>query len=111
MAIEAQFADLMPDTIIVTPSTGNDAYGKWTYVGAVPVTFKGRIENKSTVLKDPSGNEIVTTGHVYLFGVSAAKIGDLLTLPDGSTPVLLSVNTNSDGTSAHHTVLFFGTEH
>ena len=110
MAIEADYLLLMPDTVTVTPSTGNDAFGKRTFVGAVPVTFRARVQMKRTILKDAAGKELVSTGRAYLYGISTATIYDKITLPDASTPIILTINTDSDGVNPHHTTIFFGLE-
>ena len=110
MTIESDYLELMPDTITITPSSATDMYGKRTY-GGTPTTTRGRTSNKQELLRDAAGREIVTTGRFYCYGNPTVSIGDRLTLPDGSTPIILSIDTNVDETGAsHHTVLHYGKE-
>lgn len=109
-SIESDYLELMPDTITITPSSSVNMYGARTY-GGTPTTIRGRNRNQQELIKDAMGREILTTGRVYCYGNPTVSIGDLLTLPDGSQPIILSIDNNVDEASlVHHTVLHYGNE-
>jgi hypothetical protein len=107
LTIESVFLDLMPSTVTWYPQTSRDAYGKdsWSATGK---TQRCRIEKSNALSNTDDGQSINEDGTVYFYGVSTIGIKDKLVLPDGSTRIVLTINTHNDGDGAFVTVLTFG---
>jgi hypothetical protein len=106
--IESAFLEMMPDTITFNGSTAMDKYGKKTFGGST-VTARGRIMNDTVLIKDQNGQDIVTEGHVILYGnYSSLTIGHKMTLPNSLSPVIIKIDNKSDTAGTHHTVVYFG---
>lgn len=106
--ISSRFLEMMPDTITFNAGSAIDKYGKRTYGGTV-TTANGRIVFENRLIKNDEGQDIVSTGRVYLYGPYASlTLQDKITLPNGSTPVILAVETKKDTGGNHHTVVHFG---
>jgi|ERR1019366_3291804 hypothetical protein len=110
MGIDPTFLALMPETIIIThPDTLNNLHGKRTYTGTA-TNVRCRIQNKGMLIRAADGKETVTTGRVYCYGIVSVSVGDKLTLPDGTSPVILSVDNSEDEAGGYCTVIHFGKE-
>lgn len=107
MTIEAAFLDLMPSTVTWYSVASTDAYGKRTFSGTAQ-TQRCRVQIARNVTRDADGKEVMEDGKVYFYGTSTITVNDRLVLPDGSTQVILNVETRNDQTGAHVTVLSFG---
>ena len=109
MAIETDYLDMMPDTVTFYGQSALDKYGKrtWASTGA---SFRARVQDQSRLYRDAQGREVVLTGKAYLYGATAAGIttDSKIVLPDGSSPVIYLVTTNSDESGAHHVVVEYG---
>jgi hypothetical protein len=106
--ISTQFAEMMTDTIVFNAQSAIDKYGKKTFGGST-TTASGRIVFETRLMKDMEGQDIVSTGRVYLYGPYASiTLGDKITLPSGATPVIVAVETKKDTGGNHHTVIHFG---
>lgn len=109
VGITDQFLEMMPDTIIFNASTAMDKYGKKTFGGS-NVSVRGRVQYETDLIKDDYGQDIVAMGKVYLYGnYSTITLTHKMTLPNGTSPVIVKVDNKSDtGATAHHTVVYFG---
>lgn len=108
MAIEPEYRELFSESVTLYPRVSMDKYGRRTH-SASPVTVPAHIvaEVKLTVTAD--GREVVESGKVYLYGSYENVDTDyLIVLPDGSSPVILAVDTPYDNIGAHHTVVTVG---
>lgn len=107
MTLQPALAALMIDTVTVAPAATTDAYGRTNH--DAPLTYTGvRVRPSKHRVTDRDGKDHVATGLVYLPGHPEIGLDDLLTLPDGSVPVLLSMDRVSDEQGPHHTVLHYG---
>ena len=106
--ISGKFLEMMPDTITFNAGSAIDKYGKRTYGGTV-TSASGRVVYETRLIKDTEGQDVVSAGRVYLYGpYSSLTLSDKITLPNGSTPVILSIETKKDTGGNHHTVVHFG---
>ncbi len=80
--------------VIVQRWTGQDAYAKPTYAPAV--TLMGQISGVAQLVRTAGGQEAASNTTILLPGNAAIGVKDRLTLPDGTHPTILSVNTVPD---------------
>lgn len=110
MPIEAEFAEMMLDTILVAAKAGyeggTDLYGRHAYAADVP--YRCRLVYEQRILRDKDGQEVVEQGRALIYGVATASVLDRVTLPDGSKPLVTSVDTVADPDGDHHSVIGFG---
>lgn len=112
MTWETDFDALMVDTVQRAPYTGQNEFGEATYGPAAPVQCrvvrKPRVLHRSGVGAAVSGavQEVVSTATVYCSGVPEWTGQDQITLPDGSTPLILQVDTYPDEDGLHHQVVY-----
>lgn len=96
-----QFLDLMPTTATFANPTGYDLYGKPT--AGTAVSFKCHISQNVKQVFTPDGVAILQGGTIQMDDVYDIQEEAILTLPDGSTPKILSIKTYYDESGAHHT--------
>ena len=101
----AQWLDMMPTTATYANPSGLDVYGKPT-AGTV-VTFKCHISRNQRQVFSPDGVVVLEGGTIQMDDVYDINEQAILTLPDGSTPKILSVRTYYDENGAHHTSVDF----
>jgi hypothetical protein len=106
--ISTHFNEMMTDTIVFNAQSAIDKYGKKTFGGS-QTSVTGRIVFETRLMKDMEGQDIVSTGRVYLYGAyTALTLGHKITLPSGATPVIVALETKKDTGGNHHTVVHFG---
>lgn len=109
MALDSPLAELMIDTITVAPVSATNAYAKHTWGSAT--TLKGcRVESGAFKVLDPSGQEVVTSGRVFVPNAPTITTEHKLTLPDTSSPRIVQVHKQTDERGAHHVVVYFGND-
>lgn len=108
MAIEPQYRELFSESVTLLPKVSMDKYGRRTHASAGSV-FPAHLVAETLLTRTPDGREVVETGKVYLYGPFIdANTDYLIVLPDGSSPVILGVDTPHDNVGAHHTVIRVG---
>jgi hypothetical protein len=108
MRTRNQFSDMTFETVTIQGQASKDKYAKQTFGGST-TTLEGRIINETKLIRDASGQEVVVKGKVIVPGASTGVTVDhKLTLPDGSTPKILTVDEVTDEAEVHHTVIIFG---
>lgn len=97
MAISRALAALAPHTVTITPFLDDNSYGEPTYGDAV--SYSCLIEKKPKMVRNAQGEEVVSSATVYLTSAPTLSTKDLVTLPDSTTPEILSIGTypNKDG--------------
>lgn len=106
--ISSRFLEMMPDTITFNAGSAIDKYGKRTY-GGTETTASGRVIYETRLMKNLEGQDIVSTGRVVLYGAyPSLTLADKITLPNGTSPVIVSLETKKDTGGNHHTVVHFG---
>jgi hypothetical protein len=107
LTIERVFLDLMPQTVTWYPKSSTDAYGKDTFSGTGK-SQRCRIEKSTGISQKADGQDVSVDGTIYFYGVSTIGIEDKLVLPDGSSRIVLNIETSDDGDGAFATKLTFG---
>jgi hypothetical protein len=102
----SDWADMMPHTVTHAPLASRDAYGAPTYGAGVDYT--ARVLYKNQRVRAADGAEVVARGSVWFVGTPTVSPEDKITLPDATTPPLLSVEQYADADGAHHTKVYFG---
>lgn len=64
--------------------------------GGTPVPYRARVEVMLHKVRNTAGEEVVADGTVYLMETPDVALGDLLILPDGSTPLVLAIDRPED---------------
>ena len=106
--MDPAFLEMMPDTIVFTPPSAVDKYGKKTFSGTT-ISIRAHIQNSVEMIKDSEGRDVLAMGKAYLYGVPNITLNYQMTLPDGSNPVIVRFDTVTDTAStAHHSVIYFG---
>ena len=100
MAFEAEFLDVMVDTITWEKFLGVDEYSNRTY--AAPVTIQCRISPKAVQVLDPNGDEVVSKASIYTAGDYNIGPQDRITQPDGTVDPVIRVGRPPDKDGAHH---------
>ena len=111
-----RWGGMMNQEVIVTKgstSTGRDFYGSQQITGTA-TTHKARYVGNQHMTVDSQGRETLANGTVWLGktstgGLPSLAVTDRLTLPSGSNPVLLNVETFvDDAGDTHHQVAHLG---
>lgn len=108
MALEPQFLDFMPHTILVYDHVGFNQYGEPSYsTGAT--SFQAMVEERPQMVRNSFGEEVVSTHVVYVASTERFDLNARIVLPDGSEPPIIRATAfyDEDG-DIHHVGLFFG---
>jgi len=110
VSYETEFDEFMTDEIVRYPYTGRDKNAK-AQVGS-PINVMGRVVYKTELVRTNAGGgatnavrEVVAKARVYFSGVPGWGMSDRITLPDGTTPVILNIETYPDEDGEHHQVV------
>ena len=108
MSWSTELEALMPHTITVAglASFTTDGYGEPSFGSAS--TYQARVVGKQTLVETFRGTEELAKTVVYVAATSTFGPSDQITLPDGTTPELLAVESYPDEDGAHHMKLMFG---
>lgn len=107
MTIETMFLDMMPSSVTIYPKSSLDAYGKLTH-SATGVAVRCRIMATRQRYATERNRDVLENGSIIFYGTPTITTDSKILLPDGSTPVILSVKVHNDDTGAHHTTVTFG---
>jgi hypothetical protein len=101
-------AEFLTDTIAISGATSVDLYGKRAF--AQSQTYPCRVVYETRLIRKQDGRDVVETGRAYIDGNPAITTDSKITLGDGSSPVVVSVDpvTDENG-AADHVVVRFGT--
>lgn len=104
MALEAELLDLMVDSISVAPFSTRNGYGEPSFGTAT--ILPARIERTNRKVYGADGTERIATTRIFVPAGTPIDERDRLTLPDGRTPRILSVERGSDERGEHHQVVY-----
>ena len=100
MSWDACLEELMGDTITVATVTAGSAsalYGVPSYTTSV-TTLKAHYTKDHRETRDNQGNTVAQSGTVWLAGsTTTVEVTAKITLPDGTSPPIISVTHYSDG--------------
>lgn len=99
----------MPDTVTVASLTGFSTDGYATPGFSTSATsYRARVVREQRLIRSLEGREEMATTTVWVASTSTFGPVDKVTLPDGSSPPLLAVETFSDEYGVTHSKLAFG---
>lgn len=107
MAIESDYRELFSEVVTLFPPTAMDKFGKRTF-SASGVSACAHLVSDISLSRDQDGREVTEMGKVYLYGVFTVTTDYRIVLPDGSSPVIIGVDTPHNPAGAHHTVVRIG---
>ena len=103
----ADWLSLMPFTVSYEAAAVRDEFGKVTTYAA-PVSYRARATYKhQRVASRATGQDVIASIQVWLNGViPTINVDDRITLPDGTTPLIVSWDMPTDEVGNHHTKLY-----
>jgi hypothetical protein len=105
--MDALLKEFLTDTILVSAQASVDAYGKRTLSTAV--SYDCRLVYEDRLVRKSDGRDITETGRAIVNGNPAITNNSVIQLPDGTTPVITSIDQITDEFGvAHHVVVGFG---
>ena len=108
MSWETEFEEMMPDEVTRQPYTGVNDHGEMQHGSAMKVqcriAYKPQLVARSIAEVTGAIQEVISTCQIYSIGNQTWLWNprDKVTLPDGTSPEILSVDTNSDSDGVHH---------
>jgi len=109
VAIEPEYRELFSESVTLMPKVSMDKYGRRSHSASASISVPAHLVAEVKQITTADGREVVETGKVYLYGSYENVDTDyMIVLPDGSSPVILAVDTPYDNIGAHHTVLTVG---
>ena len=107
MAIESAYRELFSESVTLLPPVSVDKYGRRTHTASASAV-PAHLVAETILTRTPDGRDVVETGKVYLYGQVSVTTDYLIVLADGSSPVILGVDTPHDENGWHHTVVRVG---
>ena len=109
MAFTTPLLPLMPDTLTHAAWTGmsTDGYATTTY-STDTTSYRCRVGTEQRLVRNFDGIEELATTTCWVASTSTFSALDQFTLPDSTTPGLLSVETYRDENGVTHSKLGFG---
>lgn len=106
MTIEAAFLEMMPSTVTIFPKTATDAYGKFSFSGT-GTAVRCRIQPSDNVVTTADNRNVVTRGTIIFYGTPTITTDSKIQLPDGTIPLIVTVQVHNDDTGTHHTTVTY----
>lgn len=100
------FSDLFTETITHEEFGGRNSYSKRSF--GSPANYSARVVKINKLVKASDGGEVLSTTQVWIQGTPTVTPEDRITLPDGTTPIILSVEKYPDDNGDHHVKVFMG---
>lgn len=104
MTIEADFLELMTQTVTREAFSSYDAYAQASYAAGTSVTC--RVVHKPRMVRNAEGKEVLSNAQIWCYGAPGFSVKDRITLPDGTQPVILQVGKFPDENGNHHEVVY-----
>ena len=96
---------LLNQLVAISPATGLDGNGMETY--GTSANVKCIIFQKQQLVVNAQGDSVVSTSQIFVDGDTAVTTSSKITLPDGSSPLILAVSTFPDEFGkADHKVIY-----
>ena len=100
MAVEYELLQMMTEVITVKTAKTLNNYGEKTYSGS-PTSYYAKIDRSPSMVRDQQGRT-VNASATLIIDSTTIKAVDEITMPDGSTPQILTVSTFRDYLGALH---------
>lgn len=107
MSYETAFDELLTSTVTYATRASKNIYGEPTF-STVSSTFKARIVDVSTQVRDQQGNVVQVRTVAWVASTGTILATGRITLPDGSTPPIAAVSRYPDEDGTHHHKIKFG---
>lgn len=110
MPWDPAFLDVLTQRLTVTRVTGvdTDGYGEPAYATSVSTCWC-RVTQKQTLVRTFEGTQELARTVCWVRSTSSFSPVDRITLPDGTTPELISLDEYKDEAgNPHHHTLYFG---
>lgn len=107
------FETLMSSSVTIEDKSGDDTYGNPTY--KAPVRYKAHISRQRRIVRNATGQQIVSEQAIYLNGSPSTLPTARVTLSTGDVgsteswsihPLIVAVERRFDQKGPHHTVLY-----
>lgn len=85
---------MLKQDIIIKPYLTTNKYNEDTY--GTLVTEKCRIEKHNKLVTNEKGEEVLSSCQIIVDGTSSVTIKSNITLPDGTSPDIISLEDNPD---------------
>lgn len=105
LTVDWQFVDCYPHTVTITPKSSMNNYGEDVHAGT-PRTVKAYVEPKKVLGSTAQVDELTQPTRAYINDITVTY-EDLITLPDGSTPDIVSVERFDFVDGLDHTIVTF----
>jgi hypothetical protein len=92
---------LMPSTVSIELPESISGYATPRY--GSPKDYQCRIEQKNTLVRDQDGRERVSSTTIYLASTVTIPLNARITLPDGRTPSIMSIESVQDEDGSYFT--------
>ncbi len=105
ISIDWQFVGDYPHTVTITPKSSMNAYGEDVH-GGTARTEKAFVEPRQVLSSTAQVDELTQPTRAYINDITVTY-EDLITLPDGSTPDIVSVERFDFVDGLDHTIVTF----
>lgn len=96
--MEPALADLLNQTVTIAASSSTNKYGEITHGSGSSVA--ARVEPRIEQVRTAEGTVVPSRAYIWMDGNVTVSTTSLITLPDGTTPVILAVEKHTDETGA-----------
>lgn len=107
MSFDRAFRELMPHTVIVSTVATLGVGGGVTY-STSSASYRARVVNTNRQVYNSRGQLVAAAQEAWIASTSILSPNSKFTLPDGSTPPVLSVDVFPDEDGHHHVRVTFG---
>ena len=105
MAIDRQLLTFMPHTVTIAPFSAKNNYGEDTH-SATTRTASAYVEPDRQLQEGTQTDQETRSKTAYISDLSIT-LRDKITLPDNSTPNIVSVTVHNEVAGLEHTVVVF----
>jgi hypothetical protein len=105
MALDPQLSDFMPHVVTITPKSSMNNYGEDVH-GGTARTARAYVEPRFQISGTAQVDELTQPIRAFINDVTFTY-QDLITLPDGTTPDITSVERNVVVEGLEHSVVTF----
>ena len=106
MSWETQFTDLMPHTVTMRARASRNSDGSDTFSTSAS-TYRARVMNTRKWVRGVNGNGAMTAAIAWIASTGTMAMDSRYTLPDGSSPPVLMIDTVPDEDGVFHNRVTF----
>lgn len=98
--------DLMTDSVVVEPFVSRTTHGVPTY-GAARDPYAARVNYQVHYVRNADGEQVVARGYAIIATTDTITVKDRITLADGTQPLILIANLETDEAGPLYTRIDF----